>query len=102
MSSLLAAGNTSYCHGFTMAALAEIYCARMDRVVADQTNLTGQYTFTTPVFGGADMEPDSHISPSEDSPTVEDVFEQLGLRLKPTTGPVERLVIDHIERPSAN
>jgi len=30
------------------------------------------------------------------------IREQLGLRLVPSKGPVEVIVIDHIERPSAN
>ncbi|MGP8260992.1 MAG: M56 family metallopeptidase [Acidobacteriaceae bacterium] len=93
---------TSYYQAFTMAGLAEILSNRMDRVVADHTNLTGQYTFVMPVFGGINMEPDAHIGLGEDSPTVEDVLEQLGLQLKPAKGPVERLVIDHIEKPQEN
>jgi uncharacterized protein (TIGR03435 family) len=93
---------TSYYQAFTMAALAEIFSNRMDRVVADHTNLTGQYTFVMPVFGGINMEPDTPIGPGEDAPTVEDVLEQLGLQLKPAKGPVERLVIDHIEKPEEN
>lgn len=90
---------TSYYQGFTMAGLAEIFSNRMDRVVADHTNLPDRYNFVMPVFGGINMEPDSHIGPSEDAPTVQDVFEQLGLRLEPAKGPVERLVIDYIEKP---
>ncbi len=90
---------TSYYQGFTMAGLAEILSNRMDRVVADHTNLPDRYNFVMPVFGGINMEPDSHIGPSEDAPTVQDVFEQLGLRLEPAKGPVERLVIDNIEKP---
>jgi uncharacterized protein (TIGR03435 family) len=94
---------TSYYQAFTMAGLAEIFSNRMDRVVADHTKLTGQYTFVMPVLpGGLAMHPDTQIGPGEDAPTVEDVLEQLGLQLKPAKGPVERLVIDHIEKPSEN
>ena len=39
------------------------------------------------------------MGPGEDAPTLEDGLEQLGLRLEPAKGPVERLVIDHIEKP---
>jgi uncharacterized protein (TIGR03435 family) len=92
----------SYYQGFTMAGLAEIFSTRMDRVVADHTNLPDRYNFVMPVFGGINMEPDSHIFRTEDSPTVEDVLEQLGLQLKPAKGPVERLVIDHIEKPEVD
>ena len=28
--------------------------------------------------------------------------DQLGLKIEPTTGPVELLVIDHVEQPSPN
>jgi uncharacterized protein (TIGR03435 family) len=44
------------------------------------------------------MEPDSHMF-DENAPTLEDGVEALGLRLVPTKAPVERLVIDHIEKP---
>jgi uncharacterized protein (TIGR03435 family) len=47
------------------------------------------------------MEPDSHMG-DENAPTIEDGVEQLGLRLEPAKGPVERLMIDHIERPEEN
>jgi uncharacterized protein (TIGR03435 family) len=92
-------GLTSYFQAFTMADLAEILTANMDRVVADHTNLTGQYTFVMPFSDGANMEPDAHMCPGEDAPTLEDGLEQLDLRLESAKGPVERLVIDHIEKP---
>jgi uncharacterized protein (TIGR03435 family) len=91
-------GGTIYLQAFTMADLAEILTANMDRVVADDTNLTGPYTFVLPFPSGRNMEPDSHLG-GEDGPTIEDGLEQLGLQLKPARGPVERLVIDHIEKP---
>jgi uncharacterized protein (TIGR03435 family) len=87
------------CHfqAFTMADLAEFMTINMDRVVADHTNLTGWYTFALPV-GGHDMQPDSHLG-NEDAPTIQDGLAQLGLRLEPAKSPVERLTIDHIEKP---
>jgi len=93
-------GYTSYFQAFTMADLAEILTANMDRVVADHTNLTGPFTFVMP-FGGGNMQPDTHMG-GEDAPTLEDGLEQLGLRLEPAKGPVERLVIDHIEQPEVD
>ena len=91
-------GLTSYFQAFTMADLAEILTANMDRVVADHTNLTGQYTFAMPFAGGANMAPYTQLG-GEDAPTLEDGLEQLGLQLKPAKGLVERLAIDHIEKP---
>lgn len=65
----------------------------IDRVVINKTNLTGIYDFTL-VW-----------SPSTDGsrPTLFKAIEdQLGLKLEPTTGPVDTLVIDHLERPTEN
>lgn len=90
-------GITAYFQAFTMADLAEVMTINMDRVVADHTNLPDRYNFALPLVG-RDMEPDSHMG-GEDAPTIEDGVEQLGLRLEPAKGPVERLVIDHIEKP---
>jgi uncharacterized protein (TIGR03435 family) len=36
------------------------------------------------------------------SPSIFDALGQMGLRLETTKGPVDILVIDHVERPSAN
>jgi len=91
-------GVTSYFQAFTMADLAEILTANMDRVVADHTNLPGKYTFVMPFSGGMNMAPYTHLG-GEDGPSLEEGLEQLGLQLKPRKGPVERLAIDHIEKP---
>jgi uncharacterized protein (TIGR03435 family) len=90
-------GITAHFQAFTMADLAEVLTVNMDRVVADHTNLPDRYTFALPL-GGANMEPDSHLG-NDDAPTIQDGLEQLGLRLEPAKGPVERLMIDHIEKP---
>lgn len=93
-------GYISYFQAFTMAELAEILGANMDRSVADRTNLPGRYTFAIP-FGGGNMNPDSRLG-GENGPTVEDGLEQLGLRLEHAKGPVERLAIEHIEQPEVD
>ena len=43
--------------------------------------------------------------PSDNDPAGPSIFtaiQELGLRLEPTKGPVEFLVIDHIEKPAPN
>jgi uncharacterized protein (TIGR03435 family) len=93
-------GITGHFQAFSMADLAEVMTVNMDRVVADHTNLPDRYNFALPLVG-REMEPDSHMG-DENAPTIEDGVEQLGLRLEPAKGPVERLMIDHIERPEEN
>jgi uncharacterized protein (TIGR03435 family) len=71
------------------------------RPVVDQTGLEGNYDFDLsfrPLRGGEDAG-----APTDDRPTLYDALrQQLGLRLQPGKGQVEYLVIDEVERPSAN
>jgi uncharacterized protein (TIGR03435 family) len=85
-----------------------------DRVVIDETGLTGRYDFTlnwTPIEGGANAVSGSGTSePATGAPAIDQggpslftaLPEQLGLKLVPIKAPVEVLVIEHVERPSAN
>lgn len=82
---------------------------RLDRTVVDKTNLTGRIDLQlqwTPGVGETPLSPGGDLlPPPADSPGVS-VFtaiqEQLGLKLEPAKGPVEMLVIDHVEKPSPN
>jgi uncharacterized protein (TIGR03435 family) len=71
------------------------------RLVVDKTGLTGKYDFTlkwTPDMGqGNDL-------PSADSgPTLFTALQdELGLRLQPTKAPVDVIVIDRVDLPTAN
>lgn len=78
------------------------------RVVVDKTGLSGTYDFLlkwTPMEAAA---PSNGVSATTPSPDAENaslftaIEEQLGLKLVPTKGPGQVLVIDHIERPSDN
>jgi uncharacterized protein (TIGR03435 family) len=67
--------------------------------VVDETGLTGGYDFTL------DWTPASVMAGggSDDAPGIfTAIQEQMGLRLVPSKAQVEVVVIDHIERPSAN
>jgi uncharacterized protein (TIGR03435 family) len=70
------------------------------RTVVDQTGLKGTYDFTlswSEQSGAAGQE-----NGTEAPSLFTAVQEQLGLKLVPTKGPVEVIVIDHIEKPSEN
>ena len=84
-------------HG-TMAQLVDQLSFTAGRPVLDRSGLTGEYAYTLDWF------PANRIPPPElDAPSMFAALqEQLGLRLEPSKGPVERLVIDHAERPSEN
>jgi uncharacterized protein (TIGR03435 family) len=75
----------------------------VDRPVFDRSGLDGTLDFSLEWS----LEPDSSQPPGaqlkDTGPTfLEALQEQLGFRLKSTTGPIEVLVIDHVERPSPN
>jgi len=81
--------------GGTLRAFADVLGMLLDRPVIDKTGMTGYFQIQL-AFSPAD-------SAGPDSPDVfQAVQEQLGLRLVPAKGPVDVLVIDHIERPSEN
>jgi uncharacterized protein (TIGR03435 family) len=71
----------------------------LDRAVVDQTGLTGNYDFLVEFSperpGAADLD--------TAGPAFRDALtEQTGLKLVPAKAPLDVIVIDHIEHPSAN
>ncbi len=80
------------------------------RTVVNQTGLGGTYDFTLRWTRERLTAPPSQSDQSgappprepESPPLFTSLSEQLGLRLISTKGPVEVLVIDHIEKPSEN
>jgi uncharacterized protein (TIGR03435 family) len=89
----------------SMESLVSVLSGRTSRVVIDRTGLTGHYDFTlnwSPEQRRA-PQPDDHPLVGESGPSIfTAVQEQLGLKLITEKGPVEILVIDHIEKPSPN
>jgi uncharacterized protein (TIGR03435 family) len=90
-----------------MTMIANLLTAPLGRKVVNKTGLTGRYDVDlryTPGSGQAPAaadEPPSHSdAPAESLFTA--VQRQLGLKLELTRAPIEMLVIDHVERPSAN
>lgn len=91
-------------HACPMDALVEALTAQFGRPVADKTGLTGKYDFVLSYHrireseGDTDANSDPHIAP----PLEIAVQDQLGLKLEPAKGPVTKLVIDHLEKPTEN
>lgn len=90
-------------NGVTMAQLAGLLSFPSHATVVDGTGITGAFD--------VDLEwtPDQKVPGAEDitpAPDAVSIFtairEQLGLTLDAHKGPVEVLVIDHVEKPSAD
>lgn len=84
----------------SMRELADLYAKFMDRPVVDRTGLKDRYDFTMDYEANADVpSPFTELS----GPGLFKAFdEQVGIKWEATKGPVEVLVIDHAEKPSAN
>jgi len=84
----------------------------MDKPVVDQTDLKDKYDFTlkwTPddsqfaqFRGAATPAPSAGDSPNAPPSLYTAVQEQLGLKIEATKAPDDVIVIDHVEKPSAN
>jgi uncharacterized protein (TIGR03435 family) len=75
-----------------------------DQLVVNRTGLDGQYDFWMELVRQFDGSAPPDVAPADaNGPTfLEAIREQLGLKLQHTTGSVDVLVIDHIEKPSPN
>ena len=92
--------------GMPIANLALMLSQMTQRIVEDRTGLTGNFdidlTFTPERMPQGAPPPGVQLPPIDpNGPSVfTAVQEQLGLKLESTRGPVEVLVIDHVERPT--
>jgi uncharacterized protein (TIGR03435 family) len=106
--------NMRFC-GVTMASLVDLYLPMyIDRRVVDRTGLTGGFDLalhfdSRQMVAGVGPGGGFGTSPQAAEPADADAIsiftaleEQLGLKLQPQTGPIEVLVIDHVERPTPN
>ena len=90
-----------------MGKFAQFLSRVFGRMVIDQTNFSGVFDVklkflpdeTTP---GLPPPPPGAVPVDTASPSIFTALQQLGLRPKSTKGPVEVLVIDHVERPTPN
>lgn len=92
--------------------LMQPFAGSVGRRVVDKTGLTGKYSFTLNWSLDAGMAPASMGGLPTPPPTppgdnsAPSIFtalqEQLGLKLQPSTGMFDVVVVDHVERPSDN
>ena len=96
-----------------LSMFISILSRQLGRTVVDKTGLTGNYDFElewTPDDGGpqppprpADGSASGAAAPADPGASIfTAIQEQLGLKLESTKGPLEVVVIDHIEKPSEN
>jgi uncharacterized protein (TIGR03435 family) len=82
--------------GLFMDGLANYLEDRVERNILDKTGLPGRYDLSLNWADDANPQADSAPSIFTALP------EQLGLKLQPAKGPVETLVVDHVEMPTDN
>jgi bla regulator protein BlaR1 len=70
--------------------------ARLDHPVVDQTGLTGKFDFTL------QWTPEAIATDSPGPTFLEALRDQLGLKLTSAKGPIQMLIVDHVESPSEN
>ncbi len=86
--------------GVTMAALAASLSNRVGRTVVDRTSFTGDFDLDLKFTPESASPNDPAV---DQAPSIFTALqEQLGLTLESTTGPVDVLVIDGVERPTPN
>jgi uncharacterized protein (TIGR03435 family) len=96
-----------------LSTLVTVLSRTLGRTIIDRTGLTGNYDFTleyAPEEGGP-QQPGAGAgaggglpaSPADSAPSIFTALqEQLGLKLESTKGPVDVIVIDHIEKAAEN
>lgn len=86
------------CKGARMSDLADALSDQAGRKVVDKTSLSGHADIT--------LKWSDDVAMQAGGPDVISIFtaveEQLGLKLQPSKGPVDTLVIDHAEMPTAD
>ncbi len=88
----------------TLSPFADVLSSRVGRAVVDRTGLTGGYNAElefTEDRSLANVHSGAVSNPAGGAPSIFTALqEQLGLKLESTRGPVDVLVVDHVERPT--
>lgn len=108
------AGLRLQAQGARIDGLLPLLANETGRTVVDKTGLTGNYDFTLTWTPDRPEGPPGERSPADAGSMVQPpstdigptlftaIEEQLGLKLESTKGPVDVLVIDHVEMPTEN
>ena len=111
------APGTDYCHAFfggqgrgihgktvTMSDLATWLENWTDHPVTDKTDFKALFDIDTEGWASMNSAPSpATVEPAPDSPqSLPSVLDKVGLKLEATKDSIEVIVIDHVERPSAN
>jgi uncharacterized protein (TIGR03435 family) len=97
--------------GVFIGTLISALSPQLDRAIVDKTGLTGKYDFTlefapgessmaAPSVGAVEGQTEPVPSDSNDPLLFDAIQEQLGLKLVTGKGPIEAIVIDHVQRPA--
>jgi uncharacterized protein (TIGR03435 family) len=88
--------------GTTIPAFAATHLAPLlDRLIVDRTGLAGRFDVVLQFAASSEGAP-RPVSASAASGLIAAVEQQLGLKLRATSGPVPVLVVDRVERPINN
>jgi bla regulator protein BlaR1 len=97
--------------GSTLAEFSQLLTLVLDRPVIDKTGITGKFDIhlefapdaATPKFlPGGELARPAGTASDPAGASIFTAIQQLGLKLEPTAGPREFLVIDHVDRPTEN
>jgi uncharacterized protein (TIGR03435 family) len=90
-------------NNITMAQLASTLIGIVHRQVVDKTGFSGNYDVDLRWTPDTARSPESSDAAADAAPNIfTAVQDQLGLKLQPSKGPVDTLVIDHTEMPTEN
>ncbi len=92
-------------HNMPMSTFANVLAGFVDDTVVDGTGLKDSYDFTLEFalqLVGPGVREGREPAPDPNGPSLSMGLQQLGLKLESRKGPVETLMVDHIERLSGN
>jgi len=96
--------DTTIVQAYSMKSLAGILsmpAAFVGRPVVDKTGLTGAYNFTLN-WSIYSAHAAANPSPTDDATSIFAALGEIGLKLQPSTGPADTIVIDHVEHPTSD